>query len=232
MKQLTGLTPAITDQRDAFDVLEGLPAKSENIGEALLPFVPDVYYEGAIGWIGHAFNVNEIPDPETGEPTGEAVIYVPDELAAEYPDGTVVELPDGSLVTIDLSAAIDVQTQGGAPMQMLTSFNGTPVWVRAVRVALVREDTDEGGTQIYFPSGEDPQHVIEQFADVLAILQPETLIGLLVLTAEEGSIAINPRFVLSVGEGFDGGARVTMSGGRVFDVEQEMPDVVSALNLV
>jgi hypothetical protein len=111
MKQLTGLTPAITDQRDAFDVLEGLPRKSENIGAALAPFVPDEYYEGAIGWTGHAFNVNELADPETGEPTGEAVIYVPDELHAEHPDGTVAELPDGRFVTIDLSAAIDVQSE-------------------------------------------------------------------------------------------------------------------------
>jgi hypothetical protein len=110
MKQLTGPTATVTDQRDAFDVLEGYPRRSENIGAALAPFVPDEYSEGAIGWTGHAFSVNELFDPETGEPTGEAVIYVPDELAAEHPDGTVVELPDGRLVTIDLSAAIDVQT--------------------------------------------------------------------------------------------------------------------------
>jgi hypothetical protein len=108
MKQLQGATPIIVDQRDAFDVLEGYPSKSENIGEAMLPHVPDEYSEGAIGWTGHAFDLYEIADIETGELTGEAVIRVPDELAAEHPDGTVVMLPDGRTVAIDLSAAIDV----------------------------------------------------------------------------------------------------------------------------
>ena len=122
MKQLTGPTALVTDQRDAFDVLENLPRKADHIGEKLLPFVPDVYSEGAIGWVGHAFNVNELYDEETAEPTGESVIYVPDELAAEHPDGTVVELPDARPVTIDLSGAIDVQPDGvGATMQMFTA---------------------------------------------------------------------------------------------------------------
>jgi hypothetical protein len=227
MKQLTGPTPTVTDQRDAFDVLEGLPRKSENIGAALAPFVPDVYSEGAIGWTGHAFNVNELADPETGELTGEAVIYVPDDLAAEHPDGTVVELPDGRDVTIDLSGAVDVETQGGIPMQEFTDSDGDAVWVRSVRVALVREAL--GGTHIYFPGGEDPVQVAEPFADVVSVLQPQLMIGLLVLAAEEGAIAINPRYVLSVTEAAAGGARVAMSGGRDFDVTQTLDDVVSAL---
>ena len=232
MKQLTGPTPAITDQRDAFDVLEGLPAKAANIGAALLPFVPDTYSEGAIGWIGHCFNVNELFDEETGEPTGEAVIYVPDELAAEHPDGTIVELPDGRFVTIDLSGAIDVLTQGGGtPMQVFTGFDGNPVWVRSVRVALVHEDLALGGTQIYFPSGEDPVLVTESFAAVVTTLQPALQIGLLVLAAEEGAIAINPRYVLAVSQAAGGGARVSMSGAREFDVTQTLGDVVSALQL-
>jgi hypothetical protein len=232
MKQLVGLTPAITDQRDAFDVLEVLPARADNIGEALLPYVPDEYYEGAIGWTGHAFNLYEIPDPETGEPTGEAVIHVPDELAAAHPDGTVVELPDGREVTIDLSAAIDVQSEGGGtPMQVFTGFDGDPVWVRSVRVALVHEDVALGGVQIFFPGGEDPALVTESFAAVVTALQPELMIGLLVLTAEEGLIAINPRYVLAVSQAAAGGARVSMSGAREFDVSQTLGDVVSALQL-
>jgi hypothetical protein len=229
MKQLTGPTPIVTDQRDAFDVLESLPAKAENIGAALAPFVPDEYYEGAIGWTGHAFNVNELFDDETGEPTGEAVIYVPDELAAEHPDGTVVELPDGRLVTIDLSGAIDVQTQGGPPMYMFTGSDGAPVWVRSVRVALVHEA--QGGTHIYFPGGEDPVLVADLFDDVVSALQPEIQVGLLVLAAEEGAIAVNPRYLLSVAEAAAGGARIAMSGGRDFDVTQTLDDVVSALQL-
>jgi hypothetical protein len=108
MKQLTGPTPLITDQRDAFDVLEGLPRKADHVPPALAPYVPDVYSEGAIGWTGHAFQLLELEDPETGELTGEAAIHVPDELAAEHPDGTVVQLPDGRMVTIDLSGAVDV----------------------------------------------------------------------------------------------------------------------------
>jgi hypothetical protein len=231
MKQLTGPTATVTDQRDAFDVLEGLPRKADYVPPALAPYVPDVYYEGAIGWTGHAFAVNEIPDPETWEPTGEAVIYVPDELAAAYPDGTIVELPDGRFVTIDLSAAIDVQTEGASPMQVFTDFDGSPVWVRAVRVALVHEDLALGGTQIYFPSGEDPVLVSESFTAVVTTLQPALQIGLLVLAAEEGAIAINPRYVLAVSEAADGGARVAMSGGRTFDVSQALGDVVSALQL-
>jgi len=229
MKQLTGPTPEITGQRDAFDVLEGLPRKSDHIGAALAPFVPDTYHEGALGWIGHAFAVNELADPETGEPTGEAVIYVPDELAAEHPDGTVVELPDGRFVTIDLSGAIDVETQGGIPMQEFTDSDGDAVWVRSVRVALVREVL--GGTQVYFPGGEDPVLVSESFADVVSVLQPQLMIGLLVLAAEEGAIAINPRYVLSVSASAAGGARVAMSGDRTFDVTQTLGDVVSALQL-
>jgi hypothetical protein len=232
MKQLTGLTATVTDQRDAFDVLEGLPKKADNIGAALLPLVPDAYYEGAIGWTGHAFAVNELYDEETGEPTGEAVIYVPDELAAEHPDGTVVELPDGRDVTIDLSGAIDVLTQGGGtPMQVFTGFDGQPVWVRSVRVALVHEDVALGGTQVFFPGGEDPALVTESFAAVVTALQPELQIGLLVLTAEEGLIAINPRYVLAVSQAAGGGARVSMSGAREFDVSQTLGDVVSALQL-
>jgi hypothetical protein len=115
MKQLTGPTATVADQRDAFDVLEGLPAKADYVPPALAPYVPDVYYEGAIGWTGHAFNLYEIEDIETGELTGEAVIRVSDELAAEHPDGTVVELPDGRLVTIDLSGAIDVEAEVYTP---------------------------------------------------------------------------------------------------------------------
>jgi hypothetical protein len=191
-----------------------------------------VYYEGAIGWTGHAFNVNELADPETGEPTGEAVIYVPDELAAAYPDGTIVELPDGRDVTIDLSGAIDVLAQGGgSPMQVFTGFDGQPVWVRSVRVALVHDDVALGGTQLYFPAGEDPVLVTETFVAVVTALQPELMIGLLVLSAEEGAIAINPRYVLSVSQGAGGGARVSMSGAREFDVTQTLGDVVSALQL-
>ncbi len=231
MKQLTGPTATVTDQRDAFDVLEGYPRKSENIGAALAPFVPDEYSEGAIGWVGHAFNVNELADPETLEPTGEAVIYVPDELAAEHPDGTIVELPDGRFVTIDLSAAIDVQTEGASPMQVFTGFDGNPVWVRSVRVALVHEDLALGGTQIFFPGGEDPALVTESFGAVVTTLQPALQIGLLVLTAEEGLIAINPRYVLAVSQAAGGGARVSMSGAREFDVSQTLGDVVSALQL-
>lgn len=231
MKQLVGLTPAITDQRDAFDVLEGLPRKAEDIGEALLPYVPDEYYEGAIGWTGHAFALYELEDVETGELTGEALIRVSDELHAEHPDGTVVELSDGRLVTIDLSGAIDVLNAGGVPMQMFTGFSGAHVWVRAVRVALVLQAPDEGGVWIYFPNGEDPVHVVGGFASVVAALQPALVDGLLVLAAEEGAVAINPRYLLSVGEGFGGGARVTMSGGRAFDVTQTVDHVVEALNI-
>ena len=113
-KQLEGPTPAITDQRDAFDVLEGLPAKSTNIGAALAPYVPEVYYEGALGWTGHTFPVHEYVDEETGEPTGQALIFVPDELAAEH-DGKTVQLPDGRSVTIDLSTAIDAQSEEFPP---------------------------------------------------------------------------------------------------------------------
>lgn len=232
MKQLTGPTATVTDQRDAFDVLEGLPRKSEHIGEALLPFVPDTYHEGAIGWTGHAFAVNELADEETGEPTGEAVIYVPDELAAEHPDGTVVELPDGRLVTIDLSGAVDVQAElGGIAMQMFTGFNGAEIWVRAVRVALVRHDPDEGGAWVYYPGGEDPVHVVGAFSAVVAVLQPQLVDGLITLHAEEGDVAINPRYLLSVAGGIGSGARVTMSGGRAFDVTQALPDVLSALGI-
>jgi hypothetical protein len=228
MKMLTGSTPTITDQRDAFDVLEGYPRKSEHIGAALLPFVPDVYTEGAFGWTGHCFSVNELTDPETFEPTGEAVIYVPDDLAAEH-DGKTVELPDGRLVTIDLSAAIDVETQGGIPMHMFTGPDGGAVWVRSVRVALVREVL--AGTEVYFPGGEDPVLVAEPFAAVVSALQPELMASLLVLAAEEGAIAINPRYLLSVTQGAAGGARVAMSGGRTFDVTQTLDNVISALQL-
>jgi len=108
MKELTGPTPLVTDQRDAFDVLEGMPIKATDIGEALLPYVPDEYSEGALGWTGHVFNLLELADPETGEPTGEAVIRVSEELHAKHPDGTVATLADGRLVTIDLSGAVDV----------------------------------------------------------------------------------------------------------------------------
>lgn len=232
MKQLTGLTPALTDQRDAFDVLEGLPKKADHIPPAIAPYVPDVYYEGALGWTGHAFDVNELTDPETGEPTGESVIFVPAELAAEHPDGTVVELPDGRLVTIDLSGAIDVLAQGGgAPMQVFTGFDGDPVWVRSVRVALVHEDVALGGVQIFFPGGEDPVLVTESFAAVVTALQPELMLGLIVLSAEEGAIAVNPRYVLAVSQAAGSGARVSMSGAREFDVSQTLGDVVSALQL-
>jgi hypothetical protein len=231
MKQLVGLTPAVTDQRDAFDVLEGLPARADDIGEALLPYVPDEYHEGAIGWTGHAFDLLELEDPETGELTGEAVIRVPDELHAEHPDGTVAELSDGRFVTIDLSAAVDVQTQGGGPMHHFEGFDGDDVWVRSVRVAIVHQDPVMGGTFIYFPGGEDPLRVIEQFADVVNALQPEIQIGLIQLTAEEGFVAINPRYVLSVTESVHGGARVAISGGRTFDVTQTLDDVVGALGL-
>jgi hypothetical protein len=153
---------------------------------------------------------------------------VPDELAAEHPDGTVVELPDGRLVTIDLSAAIDVQTEGAAPMQVFTDYDGSPVWVRSVRVAFVRED-NVAGTQIYFPGAEDPVHVAEQFAAVVSMLQPALQVALIQLTAEEGAVAVNPRYILSVAESVHGGARVAVSGGRALDVTQSIDDVISAL---
>lgn len=114
-------------------------------------------------------------------------------------------------------------------MHQFTGSDGAAVWVRSVRVAVVRELA--GGTHIYFPGGEDPVLVTGLFAAVVSALQPEIQVGLLVLAAEEGAIAINPRYVLSVAASAAGGARVAMSGGRDFDVTQALDDVVSALQL-
>jgi hypothetical protein len=229
-KALTGPTPEITDQRDAFDVLEGLPKKADDIGEALLPYVPDVYYEGAIGWTGHAFDLHEVLDDETGESTGESRIFVPEELAAEHPDGTVVELPDGSFVTIDLSGAVEVPTEGDPMLHQFQGIDGNPTWVRSVRVALVHQDPGELGSFLYFPGGEDPVHLVDEFVDVVAALGPALLSGPVVLAAEEGAVAINPRYVLWVEEGAISGARVAISGGRTFDVSHAVGDVVAALS--
>ena len=228
MKQLTGPTPEMTDQRDAFDVLEGLPRKADNIGDALLPYVHDVYYEGAIGWTGHAFNVNELYDEETGEPTGEAVIFVPDDLAAEH-DGETVELPDGRFVTIDLSEAVDVQSERTEfPMQAFTDFDGEAVFIRPVRVAAVLEPDGGSGTHILFPNAEDPVIVADSFADVVDALRPQLLSGLIVLHTEEETLAVNPRYVLFV-TGDATGARVGLSGSRSYDVTETRDDVIAVL---
>jgi hypothetical protein len=225
MKELTGPTPEITDQRDAFDALEGYPRKAEHIGAALAPFVPDEYSPGAIGWTAHAFNVNELTDDETGELTGQAVIYVPDDLAAEH-DGKTVELPDGRFVTIDLSGAIDVQTESSRgeafTMHQFTGFGGVPVHVRSVRVALVMDAL--GGAQLIFPTGEDPLTVAETFDEVVTALAPELVGGLVRLTGEDGDVA-----VLHVHSLLGGGTRVAISGARTLDVTEGVTDVLMAL---
>lgn len=230
-KELTGLTPEITDQRDAFDVLEGYPKKAEHIGPALAPFVPDEYSEGAIGWTGHAFAVNELTDVETGELTGEAVIYVPDDLAAEH-DGKTVELPDGRFVTIDLSGAVDVNTEqslGEAmAMHQFTGPASVPVHVRSARVALVA-DALGGGAQLIFPTGEDPLNVAESFDDVVTALAPELVSGLVRLTGEDGDVAVNPRYVLHVHSLLGGGTRVAISGSRTVDVTEGVDAVLASL---
>jgi hypothetical protein len=227
MKRLTGPTPDITDQRDAFDVLEGYPRKSENIGAPLLPFVPPTYSEGAFGWTGHAFAVNEVMDDETGEPTGTSVIFVPDDLAAEH-DGETVELPDGRMVTIDLSGAVDVQTERmWFPMQAFTQYDGDLIYVRPQRVTLVA--AVGSGTQIRFPDG-DFALVTETFAVVRTALVPAVVDGLITLNADDGLIAVNPRYVLSVTS--DGtGARVVISGGLSYDVTEGVDNIVDALSL-
>ena len=129
---------------------------------------------------------------------------------------------------LEADALVQVQTEGEMPMQQFTGFDGDPVWVRPPRVALVLGGVS--GTQLYFPGGEDPLFVAEPFAAVVAALGPALVTGLLVLNAEEGAIAINPDYALSVAaSGAAGGARLAMSGARTFDVTEAVGDVVSAL---
>jgi hypothetical protein len=107
MKRLTGPTPIVTDQRDALDVLEGYPKPPERTGSAADALVPPEYYEGAFGWTAHACHFVELMDQQTAELTGEALLDVPDEMAAAH-QGKEVMLTDGRTVIVDLSAAEDI----------------------------------------------------------------------------------------------------------------------------
>lgn len=99
-KRLTGPLQEVTDQRDALDFLEGLPAPPEHIGDEIAHLVPPEYYPGAFGWTAH---VSEVADLEDG--TG--FIDLEQELIDAH-DGAVVDLGDGRVVTIDLSAAVEL----------------------------------------------------------------------------------------------------------------------------
>jgi hypothetical protein len=106
MKRLIGTLEQLTDQRDALDKLEGLPRKAENIGSAIAHLVPDVYFEGALGWTGHVAEVGQEYDIDTGEAVGEPWLTVDDELAERH-QGASATLDDGRVVVVDFSNAED-----------------------------------------------------------------------------------------------------------------------------
>ncbi len=112
-------------------------------------------------------------------------------------------------------------------MLEFSDLDGDSVFVRPVRVAAVL-NAGMARTHILFPAGEDPVVVQESFSDVLGVLRAQLVDGLFLAQAEEGPLAVNPRFVLSV-TGDATGARITLSGGRAYDVSEPVETVLQAL---
>lgn len=89
------------DQRDAIDVLEGMPKRAAFVGDAIAHLVPATFSPGAPGWSEHVCALNE-------EIAGDTLtLDVPDDVATRQ-QGKEAVLPGGRRVTVNLSGATTI----------------------------------------------------------------------------------------------------------------------------